>query len=107
MPTWLICYRKRTGDLERFEEFADPQEALRERFRAEKAQPRRRGYEDPGLEIVTITAASLEILRKHHGRYFAKGDAAMAELARLGQEIEASPPGIVTSGEGSNNPARG
>lgn len=102
MPTWLIIFRPRTGDLMRFEQYEDSQEALRERFKAERVL----GGE-PGLVIVTISADSLETLKKYHSRFFVKSDAAVYEMSRLGQEIEASPPGIVTSGEGSNNPARG
>ena len=49
----------------REEEFADVNEALRERFRMEKLH-----RANPDIEVVVLSAESREALLKTHARYF-------------------------------------
>lgn len=84
---WLIVFRRSAGELLRFERYEDSGEALGERFRLER-EP---GGCDPDLEIVVLGADSADTLRVTHSRYFARSDAAFAEMVRLGQEIDGSP----------------
>jgi hypothetical protein len=64
---WLVVYRRSAGELLRCEEFADSGEALDERFRLEL-----RAGSGPDLEIVVLSADSLDTVKKTHARYFAR-----------------------------------
>lgn len=65
MPSWLIVYRRKRGELLRCDEYADSAEASTERFRLEREHPG-----DRDLEIVVLGADSLETVKRTHGRYF-------------------------------------
>ena len=62
---FLLIYDRRAGKLLRQEEFTTSAEALEARFAAEDEY----GIHQ-NVEIVAISAASQDELRKSHGRYF-------------------------------------
>lgn len=66
MKHYLLQYNRRTGQLRHSEYEGDVgrREALRARLEAE------RGTKDADLEIVVISARSLDEVRRTHGRYF-------------------------------------
>lgn len=65
MAHYLLIYDRAAGQLIRKEQFATDAEALAARFAAETEY----GVQ-PNIEILAISAASEEDLRKSHGRYF-------------------------------------
>ncbi|MEV5642549.1 hypothetical protein AB0L67_20595 [Streptomyces flaveolus] len=72
---FLLVYNRHTGETDVRQEFAasEARAALRARFQLEREL---RGQD---IEIVVLTGASLEGLRKTHSRYF--GGAARRDLA--------------------------
>lgn len=65
MAHFLLVYDRAAGKLLREEQFATESEALAARFAAETEY----GVQ-PDIEVLAISAASEEELRKSHGRYF-------------------------------------
>jgi hypothetical protein len=65
MAHFLLIYDRGTGTLLRRAQFESDSEALDARFAAEVEYG-----QQPGIEILAISAASEEALRKSHGRYF-------------------------------------
>lgn len=66
MPYFLLVYDQHSGDLELTEYPAEARdEALRARFAREAVELRR-----PHIEVVVLSAASEEALRRTHARYF-------------------------------------
>jgi len=63
VTTFVINYRRTTGEVE-CTEFADFTEALKLRHKLESE------ISEPDVEIVSLTAESLEILKQTHRRYF-------------------------------------
>lgn len=63
MPAYLINYDRLSGtvDCSRFDSLA---EATRERLRLDRENT------DPNREIVAVSSASEDLLRKSHSRYF-------------------------------------
>ena len=67
MSGFLLVYHRKSGRLERLEEFGGPEgarDALRERLRVEKEN------RDPDVEVVALNSDSEETLRRTHSRYF-------------------------------------
>jgi len=60
---FLVIYDRDAGRLKQLSAFDGSKDALRERFRAERAQP--------DAEIVVLSARSENALRRTHARYFA------------------------------------
>lgn len=71
----LVVYRRSAGRLESVAPFGDRQEALEARFAAEDAH---RGDDD--LEIVVLSGASWEGVRRTHARYFVDAEELLADL---------------------------
>ena len=67
MRSWLIVYARRQGELLRCQEFSDNRDALRERFAVEREQ-----RDDKNLEVVVLSADSLEAIKATHSRYFGR-----------------------------------
>lgn len=65
MAHFLLIYDRQAGKLLRQQEFASDAAALEARFAAEAEY----GLQE-NIEIVAISAASEEQLKKSHGRYF-------------------------------------
>lgn len=63
MPAFVIEYDRRTGS-SKIQSFQDPAEAMRARFALMKTRS------SADIEIVSITAPSLEAIRRSHSRYF-------------------------------------
>jgi hypothetical protein len=63
MKFFLVIYDRDAGRLRQLRAFDEPQDALRERFLAERAEP--------DAEIVVLSARSEDALRRTHARYFA------------------------------------
>ncbi|WP_142027339.1 hypothetical protein [Blastococcus colisei] len=64
--SFLLLYNRRSGALA-VQEFSGPDSrarALRERFREERART------DKDLEVVVVTAETLDEVKNTHGRYF-------------------------------------
>jgi hypothetical protein len=78
MAHFLLIYDRQAGKLLRKQEFASDIEALDERFAAEAEY----GVHE-NIEIVAISAASEEELKKSHGRYFLTSE-------QLGQRLAAA-----------------
>ncbi|HST42448.1 MAG TPA: hypothetical protein VLK58_23210 [Conexibacter sp.] len=72
MSHFLLVYDRTVGQLMRQQEFATSVDAMQARFSAEAEF---RGH--PEIEIVALSAASEEDLKRTHGRYFFT----LAELA--------------------------
>lgn len=64
---WLIVYQRSKGLLLRCEEHPDSQEALSKRFELEREHAG-----DRDLEIVVLSAETLQDVYKTHSRYFFK-----------------------------------
>lgn len=65
MTHYLIVFDRAAGHVVRNDAFTDRHEALRERFKAERA------YQGDGdIEIVVLAADSPDALIKTHARYF-------------------------------------
>lgn len=64
MKFFLVIYDRDAGRLRQLRAFDEPEDALRERFRAERAEP--------DAEIVVLSALSEDALRRTHARYFAR-----------------------------------
>lgn len=73
MKSWLIQYRKKSGDVT-FTEYDDHLEAMRERLRLDDLN------DDYDLEIAVITGRSLDELRVSHERYFRKEIASRSRM---------------------------
>ena len=69
MAYFLLVYDRSSGQLVRQLSFDDDATALRGRFDAE-----REFKEQPNIEIVALSAASEEDLRRTHARYFLRLD---------------------------------
>ena len=66
MIQFLVIYRRSTGELVSITEFTgDRRRALDARFEAEA-----RVKDDPDVEVVLLSAPTLEALRQTHSRYF-------------------------------------
>lgn len=65
MSHYLVVFDRSSGALVERRRFGDPNEALEARFEAERVH---RG--DPDIEVVVLSARSLNALRHTHGRYF-------------------------------------
>lgn len=65
MSHFLVVYDRTAGALMRLEQFESASSAMQVRFRAEAEL---RGQRN--VEVVALTAASEEDLRRTHGRYF-------------------------------------
>jgi hypothetical protein len=65
MKHFLVVFDRSRGVVLREEPFDDSAEALKERFRTEKLH-----RADPDIEVVVLSAASKEALRRTHARYF-------------------------------------
>lgn len=63
MRHYLIVYDRSDGEIVLLQRFSDPQEALARRFAYER-------YAKPSEEVVVLSGASLEAVRRTHGRYF-------------------------------------
>jgi hypothetical protein len=76
MKHFLLVYRRSTGELARLDDLGlDRSSALKRRFEIE-LQDR----SDPDLEVVLLSAPSLDALRRTHGRYFRSPEELAAEL---------------------------
>jgi hypothetical protein len=75
---FLLIYDRKAGKLVRKQEYATDAQALEARFAAEAEYGVREN-----IEIVAISAASEEELRKSHGRYFLTSE-------QLGQRLAAA-----------------
>jgi hypothetical protein len=67
MSGFLLVYHRRSGVLQRIEEFGGPagaRNALLERLRVEQQTV------DPDVEVVALNSDSEETLRRTHSRYF-------------------------------------
>jgi hypothetical protein len=73
---FLLVYDRASGTLVRQDAFADDAAALRARFDAE-----REFAEQPNIEIVALSAASEDELRRTHARYFLRLDELAARLS--------------------------
>lgn len=76
MAHFLLIYDRKAGKLLHKEEFASDAAALQARFAAEAEY----GL-DENIEIVAISAASEEQLKKSHGRYFLTSEELAQRLA--------------------------
>lgn len=65
MSHFLVVYDRTAGELVSLDQFESASSAMQARFRAEAEH---RGRKD--VEVVALTAASEEDLRRTHGRYF-------------------------------------
>jgi hypothetical protein len=66
LKQFLLVYRRSTGRLINCHELdTDLEAALRERVESERAQRR-----DPDVEVVVLSAPSLDALKRTHRRYF-------------------------------------
>lgn len=65
MAHFLLVYDRGAGKLLRLERHAAGSEAIEARFAAEAET-----NGDPNIEIVALSAASEDDLRRRHGRYF-------------------------------------
>lgn len=65
MTHYLIVFDRTAGSVLRNDAYADRHEALRERFKAERAY-----LGDDDIEIVVLAADSPDALIKTHARYF-------------------------------------
>lgn len=63
MPAFVIEYNRRTGRTN-VTSFTDPQAAMRRRFELSRERF------DDSIEIVSISARSLEDVKRTHSRYF-------------------------------------
>jgi hypothetical protein len=73
---FLVVYDRATGELLRMERYESDDSALQARFRAESEFSAR-----GGVEIVALTAATEDDLRRTHGRYFLDAEDLAARLA--------------------------
>lgn len=77
MTDFIITYKRRSGE-SFIKQFSDSTQALKERLRREAA------IDDPDIEIVHISAPSLESLKKSHSRYF------MGRVEVQGDQVDAA-----------------
>lgn len=63
MHHYLMVYDRSEGRVLRMDRFTDARAALRERFNEENRQPK-------DVEVVVLSAASEDALRRTHARYF-------------------------------------
>lgn len=76
MSHFLLVYDQRAGHLLRMDSYKTSAEAMRARFRAED------GYrERAGIEVVALSAASEDDLKKTHARYFTNLQDLAAQLS--------------------------
>lgn len=76
MKYFLLVYRRSTGELVRLDDLGlDRTAALKRRFEIEVQE---RG--DADVEVVLLSAPSLDALRRTHGRYFRSPEELAAEL---------------------------
>ena len=80
MAHFLVVFDRPKGTVLREDEYADVADALKERFRTEKLY-----RANPDIEVVVLSAASREALRRTHARYFMT----VSEIARRFDEPEA------------------
>jgi hypothetical protein len=78
MSHWLIVYSRPSGTLLRCEEFADPLEALQERFAVEREH---RGTST--IEVAVLGGDSLGAVKVTHARYFSSVPELAARLSAL------------------------
>ena len=76
MSHFLLVYDRTAGTLVRQQEYDTSEAAMQARFAAEDEFAGR-----PEIEVVSISAASEEELRRTHGRYFLTLDELAARLA--------------------------
>ena len=76
MAHFLLVYDRASGELVRQHAYDDDTAALRARFEAE-----REFGEQPNIEIVALSAASEEDLRRTHARYFLRLDELAARMS--------------------------
>ena len=77
---FLLVYERPRTRLVRMVEFADRGAALEARFAAEREH---RG--NPDIEVVVLSAASEQVLRQTHARYFQRDGQLMKNLLRLAE----------------------
>jgi len=74
---YLVRYRRSTGDLLQCKDLgSDRARALGQRFEDERVHK-----DDPDIEVVLLTASSLEALLRTHARYFKTVSQLAIELA--------------------------
>lgn len=73
MPHFLVVFDRPQGRILREEAYDDEREALAERFRSEKQH-----RSNADIEVVVLSAASRDALRRTHARYFMN----ISEIAR-------------------------
>jgi hypothetical protein len=75
MKHFLVVFDRSEGRVLREEPFSERSTALRARFQAERLH-----LTNPNIEVVVLSAATAEDLRKTHARYFQ----AVGSLAKAG-----------------------
>ena len=65
MNHYLVVFDRSTGKVLRRKQFSDSNAALEARFEEEREH-----RDDPGIEVVVLSARSLDALKHTHGRYF-------------------------------------
>lgn len=76
MSHFLVVYDRTAGELIRLDRFDSASSAMQARFRAEAEM---RGRKD--VEVVALTAASEDDLKRTHGRYFLGLDELASRIA--------------------------
>jgi hypothetical protein len=95
MSSFLIRYNRRTGDVQ-VREFVGEEgrrRALAGRIRAERSR------ETPDLEIVVLSADSLDELHRTHGRYFKSASELLSGLAARPPSGELTPAARLVGGQ--------
>lgn len=69
MNHYLVVFDRSTGKLLQRKQFSDVNDALEARFEAEREH---RG--NPNIEVVVLSARSVDALMHTHGRYFKRLD---------------------------------
>ncbi|GAA1046777.1 hypothetical protein [Rothia amarae] len=70
MTSFVLTYNRTLGTLGTLKEFPSREKAIRERVKLEREK------NDEKIEVVSISAVSLEALKKSHSRYFIQNQVA-------------------------------
>lgn len=70
MTSFVLTYNRTLGTLGTINEFPSREKAIRERVKLEREK------NDERIEVVSISAVSLDALKKSHSRYFMQNQAA-------------------------------